>query len=58
MGSTSDWETMSHAAEVLTAYLDVFTHHYLNARQQLPVDADDAPASGTALNTTCLARYG
>ncbi len=31
-----------HAAEVLTAYLDVFTGHYLNARQQLPVDADDA----------------
>ena len=30
------------AAEVLDAYLDVFTHHYLNAKQQLPVDWDDA----------------
>jgi DTW domain-containing protein len=32
----------AHAAEVLDAYLDVFTHHYLNAKQQLPVDLDDA----------------
>ncbi len=32
----------AHAAEVLDAYLDVFTHHYLNAKQQLPVDGDDA----------------
>jgi DTW domain-containing protein len=31
-----------HAAEVLDAYLDVFTHHYLNAKQQLPVDWDDS----------------
>ena len=31
-----------HAAEVLTAYLDVFTLHYLNARQQSPVDDGDA----------------
>ena len=31
-----------HAAQVLTAYLEVFTVHYLNARQQLPVDGDDA----------------
>ena len=30
------------AAEVLTAYLDVFTLHYLNARQQLPVNDGDA----------------
>ncbi|MES2714126.1 MAG: tRNA-uridine aminocarboxypropyltransferase [Pseudomonadota bacterium] len=27
-----------HAARVLQAYLDVFTHHYLQARHQLPVD--------------------
>jgi DTW domain-containing protein len=26
------------AGQVLTAYLDVFTHHYLQARQQRPVD--------------------
>jgi DTW domain-containing protein len=31
-----------HAAEVLTAWLEVFTVHYLNAKQQLPVDWDDA----------------
>ena len=32
----------AHAAEVLDAYLDVFTTHYLNAKQQLPVNLDDA----------------
>ena len=26
------------AAQTLNAYLDVFTHHYLKAKQQLPVD--------------------
>ena len=31
-----------HAAQTLEAYLDVFTSHYLHARQQLPVDGDDA----------------
>ena len=31
-----------HAAETLAAYLDVFTDHYLKAKQQQPVDADDA----------------
>ncbi len=31
-----------HAAETLTAYLDVFTDHYLKAKQQQPVDGDDA----------------
>ena len=31
-----------HAAQTLEAYLDVFTSHYLNARQQLPVDGEDA----------------
>ena len=31
-----------HAAGVLDAYLDVFTDHYLNAKQQLPVCWDDA----------------
>lgn len=30
------------AALTLEAYLDVFTSHYLQARQQLPVDMDDA----------------
>ena len=30
------------AAHTLTAYLDVFTDHYLRAKQQLPVDVDDA----------------
>ena len=32
----------AQAAEVLDAYLDVFTHHYLNAKQQLPVNLEDA----------------
>ena len=32
----------SHASQTLEAYLDVFTNHYLHARQQLPVDLDDA----------------
>ena len=31
-----------HAAQTLEAYLDVFTSHYLLARQQLPVDGEDA----------------
>ncbi len=30
------------AAQTLAAYLDVFTHHYLQARNQLPVDLEDA----------------
>ncbi len=30
------------AAQTLTAYLDVFTHHYLQARNQLPVVWDSA----------------
>ena len=29
------------AAQALEAYLDVFTHHYLQAKHQLPVAADD-----------------
>jgi DTW domain-containing protein YfiP len=29
-----------HAAEVLAAYLDVFTHHYLQAKNQQPVDRE------------------
>ena len=32
----------SLAAQALEVYLDVFTHHYLQAKQQLPVDGDDA----------------
>jgi DTW domain-containing protein YfiP len=31
-----------HAAQILEAYLDVFTNHYLRAKQQLPVDLEDA----------------
>lgn len=31
-----------HAAETLAAYLDVFTDHYLKAKQQQPVDMDNA----------------
>ena len=31
-----------HASQTLEAYLDVFTNHYLKAKQQLPVDLDDA----------------
>ncbi len=30
------------AEQLLTAYLDVFTHHYLQARNQLPIAWDDA----------------
>ena len=30
-----------HAAHTLQAYLDVFTHHYLQAKNQLPVDWQD-----------------
>ena len=30
------------AAQTLEAYLDVFTHHYLQAKNQLPVNWDDA----------------
>ena len=30
------------AAQTLEAYLDVFTDHYLKAKQQLPVDSEDA----------------
>ncbi len=31
-----------HAAELLEAWLDVFTHRYLKAKNQLPVDGGDA----------------
>jgi DTW domain-containing protein YfiP len=31
-----------HASEVLDAYLEVFTNHYLNAKNYLPLDLDDA----------------
>nr|WP_315427207.1 tRNA-uridine aminocarboxypropyltransferase [uncultured Albidiferax sp.] len=31
-----------HAAQTLEAYLDVFTHRYLQAKQQQPIDADNA----------------
>ncbi len=32
----------TQAAQTLAAYLDVFTHHYLQAKQQLPVDWESA----------------
>lgn len=32
----------AHAAQTLEAYLDVFTNHYLHAKQQVPVDVEDA----------------
>ena len=32
----------THAAQTLSAYLAVFTDHYLKARQQLPLDLEDA----------------
>ncbi|MFT5782480.1 MAG: DTW domain-containing protein YfiP [Pseudomonas sp.] len=32
----------SHAAETLDAYLDVFTTHYLHAKNYLPLDLNDA----------------
>ena len=32
----------AHAGETLEAYLDVFTHHYLNAKQSVPPDLEDA----------------
>jgi DTW domain-containing protein len=32
----------AHVAETLEAYLDVFTNHYLNAKQQQPLDLEDA----------------
>lgn len=31
----------SHAAQTLEAYLDVFTTHYLQAKQQMPIDLQD-----------------
>lgn len=31
----------THAAQPLEAYLDVFTNHYLNAKNQRPVDMED-----------------
>jgi DTW domain-containing protein len=31
----------AHAAQTLEAYLEVFTHHYLQAKHQLPADADN-----------------
>lgn len=32
----------AHAAQMLEAYLDVFTNHYLQAKNQLPVNEEDA----------------
>jgi hypothetical protein len=35
----------AHAAHTLQAHLDVFTHHYLRAKQQLPVTTGSRPPS-------------
>jgi len=32
----------THAAQVMEAYLDIFTHHYLQAKHQRPVDTTGA----------------
>jgi DTW domain-containing protein YfiP len=32
----------TRAAQTLEAYLDVFTNHYLKAKQQQPLDLEDA----------------
>ena len=42
-----------HAAQTLEAYLDVFTNHYLQAKNQLPVNSDDA--AHQRLRGLCLA---
>jgi DTW domain-containing protein YfiP len=42
------------AAEVLEAYLEVFTCHYLSAKQQLPLDLEDA--GHQRLRGLCLLR--
>ena len=41
--------------QLLTAYLDVFTHHYLQARNQLPIAWDDA-AHQRLRELSCLGR--
>ena len=43
------------AEQLLTAYLDVFTHHYLQARNQLPIAWDDA-AHQRLRELSCLGR--
>jgi hypothetical protein len=43
----------SHAAETLETYLDVFTNHYLNAKQSVPPDLEDA----AHLRLRALARH-
>ena len=47
------------AAQTLEAYLDVFTNHYLIAKQQLPVDREDAAHQrlrGLRLQQSCGAQ--
>ena len=48
--AAAQWKIEPAAA--LQAYLDVFTAHYLKAKQQLPVDGTDA----THLRLQALAR--
>jgi DTW domain-containing protein len=40
-----------HAAQTLAAYLDVFTHHYLQAKHQSPVDSESV--AHLRLNALC-----
>jgi len=44
----------AHAAQTLEAYLDVFTNHYLQAKNQLPVNEEDA--AHQRLRGLCLPR--
>lgn len=41
-GLCMDLAGETRAAQTLAAYLDVFTHHYLQAKSQLPADPDGA----------------
>jgi DTW domain-containing protein YfiP len=44
------------AAQTLEAYLDVFTHHYLQAKNQLPIDnGDEAHVRLRRLRLPCAA---
>ena len=45
----------SHAAQTLQAYLDVFTHHYLQAKHQQPANLQSA-AHLRLLSLACDAR--
>jgi hypothetical protein len=45
-----------HAGETLEAYLEVFTNHYMNAKQSVPPDLEDAAHQrlrALAMRSTC-----